>query len=160
LFAVFLSGICTLTIYSWDNEPLFDFSNAKEGSRLVTIEKYRNLAKDERLRVVSLNMVSPNGAKWPDISSGGWVLISVYDYTSIAGRLGRLKSALERYKTLGYNVLLLITPVDNTTYNQAFEEIKESVWLVDKNTAVNLNRVNGGVTIIENGIVKKKGPCV
>ena len=101
-----------------------------------------------------LPMLSPEDNLLPDFSKGKWAIISVYDQLDWQV-ITTMHAELIRQ---GMNVMILIT-TDVITNDIDLDENTNDIFLTDRTTALSLNRSNGGVTLLDEGVIKRKVRC-
>lgn len=143
--------VMAFTLYSWFNLPLLDFTDYSKGMKLLTQAEYRTLSDSEKEGCMPLPMLSPNAAPLPDFSEGKWAIISVYnqlDWQVIT----TMHAELIRQ---GMNIVILITTdiSENDIDPKGYEN---DIFLTDRTTALSLNRANGGVTLLDDGVISSK----
>ena len=143
--------VLAVTLYSWFNLPLIDFTDYDKGTRLLSQTEYRILSDSEKEDCMPLPMLSPEDNLLPDFSKGKWAIISVYDQLDWQV-ITTMHAELIRQ---GMNVMILIT-TDVITNDIDLDENTNDIFLTDRTTALSLNRSNGGFTLLDDQIIIKK----
>ena len=146
--------VLAVTLYSWFNLPLIDFTDYDKGTKLLSQAGYRMLPDSEKEDCMPLPMLSPEDNLLPDFSKGKWAIISVYDQLDWQV-ITTMHAELIRQ---GMNVMILIT-TDVITNDIDLDENTNDIFLTDRTTALSLNRSNGGVTLLDEGVIKRKVRC-
>lgn len=158
-----------LMLYSWFNVPLFDSTNYKTGTRVIEMDQYRRLAEQEQKSVEPLPLFRGPETINADISDGTWGIISLYENPSGCDEWLRIIQKAKRIQSRGFNCMLLVVATADTLKNGLdnlfgngqidpgdLEMIKQITCYTDRTTVLSLNRINGGITVIDNGIIVKK----
>lgn len=143
--------VFAVTLYSWFNLPLIDFTDYDKGTKLLSQAGYRMLPDSEKEDCMPLPMLSPDDNPLPDFSKGKWAIISVYDQVDWQ----EITDIHAEHIRQGMNVMILIT-TDISTSDIYSEENINDVFLTDRTTALSLNRSNGGVTLLDEGVISSK----
>lgn len=143
--------VLAVTLYSWFNLPLIDFTDYDKGTKLLSQTEYRILSDSEKEDCMPLPMLSPEDNLLPDFSKGKWAIISVYDQLDWQV-ITTMHAELIRQ---GMNVMILITTdiSENDIDPKGYEN---DIFLTDRTTALSLNRANGGVTLLYDGVISNK----
>ena len=143
--------VLAVTLYSWFNLPLIDFTDYDKGTNLLSQTEYRILSDSEKEDCMPLPMLSPEDNLLPDFSKGKWAIISVYDQLDWQV-ITTMHAELIRQ---GMNVMILITTdiSENDIDPKGYEN---DIFLTDRTTALSLNRANGGVTLLYDGVISNK----
>lgn len=150
-FGASIVFVAAITLYSWFNLPLIDFTDYDKGTRLLSQTEYRILSDSEKEDCMPLPMLSPEDNLLPDFSKGKWAIISVYDQLDWQV-ITTMHAELIRQ---GMNVMILIT-TDVITNDIDLDENTNDIFLTDRTTALSLNRSNGGFTLLDDQIIIKK----
>ena len=150
-FGASIVFVAAITLYSWFNLPLIDFTDYDKGTKLLSQAGYRMLPDSEKEDCMPLPMLSPNAAPLPDFSEGKWAIISVYDpvdWQDISNAYAELDRQV-------MNLMILITTdiSENDIDPKGYEN---DIFLTDRTTALSLNRANGGVTLLDDGVISTK----
>lgn len=143
--------VLAVTLYSWFNLPLIDFTDYDKCTKLLSQTEYRILSDSEKEDCMPLPMLSPEDNLLPDFSKGKWAIISVYDQLDWQV-ITTMHAELIRQ---GMNVMILITTdiSENDIDPKGYEN---DIFLTDRTTALSLNRANGGVTLLYDGVISNK----
>lgn len=150
-FGASIVFVAAITLYSWFNLPLIDFTDYDKGTKLLSQAGYRMLPDSEKEDCMPLPMLSPNAAPLPDFSEGKWAIISVYDPVDWQD----ISNAYAELDRQGMNLMILITTgiSENDIDPKGYEN---DIFLTDRTTALSLNRSNGGVTLLDDGVISTK----
>ena len=140
-----------LALYSWFNLPFIDFTDYDKGTKLLSQAGYRMLPDSEKEDCMPLPMLSPEDNLLPDFSKGKWAIISVYDQLDWQV-ITTMHAELIRQ---GMNIVILIT-TDISENNIDPKGYENDIFLTDRTTALSLNRANGGVTLLDDGVISSK----
>ena len=140
-----------LALYSWFNLPFMDFTDYDKGTKLLSQAGYRMLPDSEKEDCMPLPMLSPEDNLLPDFSKGKWAIISVYDQLDWQV-ITTMHAELIRQ---GMNIVILIT-TDISENNIDPKGYENDIFLTDRTTALSLNRANGGVTLLDDGVISSK----
>ena len=143
--------VVAFTLYSWFNLPLLDFTDYSKGIKLLTQAKYRMLSDSEKEGCMPLPILSTDGTPLPDFSKGKWAIISVYDQVDWQ----EISNAYAELDRQGMNIMILIT-TDISTNDIDSKGYENDLFLTDRSTALSLNRANGGVTLLDDGVISTK----
>ena len=158
-------------VYSWYYIPVIDFTDYKKGTDIVSLGEYWNLSEEEREDRATLPMLSIEDKTEPDITKGKWGIISLYDlpddnllfWTCYMINFRMLKKqgyevvVLTSAPELQMNEkILMFAELPFLCSEKTLEEMREALYYTDRSTSTSLNRHNGGVTIITDGIIRSK----
>ena len=150
-FGASIVFVAAITLYSWFNLPLIDFTDYDKGTKLLSQAGFRMLPDSEKEDCMPLPMLSPEDNLLPDFSKGKWAIISVYDQLDCQV-ITTMHAELIRQ---GMNVMILIT-TDVITNDIDLDENTNDIFLTDRTTALSLNRSNGGITLLDDGVISTK----
>ena len=158
-------------VYSWYYIPVIDFTDYKIGTEIVSKGEYWNLSEEERETRAALPMLGADNKLNPDITKGEWAIISLYDLPEDNLLFWtRYMVNFRMLKKQGYEVLVLTSaPEDQMKEkiqmfavlpflcpDKVLEEMREALYLTSRTTAISLNRNNGGVTFLTDGVITRK----
>ena len=158
-------------VYSWYYIPVIDFTDYKKGTEIVSQSEYWNLSEEERETRAALPMLGADNKLNPDITKGEWAIISLYDLPEDNLLFWtRYMVNFRMLKKQGYEVLVLTSaPEDQMKEkiqmfavlpflcpDKVLEEMREALYLTSRTTAISLNRNNGGVTFLTDGVITRK----
>ena len=159
-------------VYSWYYIPVIDFTDYKKETEIVSQSEYWNLSEEERETRAALPMLGADNNKLnPDITKGEWAIISLYDLPEDNLLFWtRYMVNFRMLKKQGYEVLVLTSaPEDQMKEkiqmfavlpflcpDKVLEEMREALYLTSRTTAISLNRNNGGVTFLTDGVITGK----
>lgn len=158
-------------VYSWCYIPVIDFTDYKIGTEIVSQGEYWNLSEEERETRAALPMLGADNKPNPDITKGEWAIISLYDMPEDNLLFWtRYMVNFRMLKKQGYEVLVLTSaPEDQMKEkiqmfavlpflcpDKVLEEMREALYLTSRTTAISLNRNNGGVTFLTDGVITRK----
>ena len=158
-------------VYSWYYIPVIDFTDYKIGTEIVSQGDYWNLSEEERETRSALPMLGADNKLNPDITKGEWAIISLYDMPKDNLLFWtRYMVNFRMLKKQGYEVLVLTSaPEDQMKEkiqmfavlpflcpDKVLEEMREALYLTSRTTAISLNRNNGGVTFLTDGVITRK----
>ncbi len=159
-------------VYSWCYIPIIDFTDYKKGTEIVSQSEYWNLSEEERETRAALPMLGADNKLNPDITKGEWAIISLYDLPEDNNLLfwTTFMVNFRILKKQGYEVLVLTSaPEDQMEEkiqmfaelpflcpDKVLEEMLEALYLTFRTTAISLNRNNGGVTFLTDGVITGK----
>ena len=158
-------------VYSWFYIPVIDFTDYKIGTEIVSQGEYWNLSEEERETRAALPMLGADNKLNPDITKGEWAIISLYDLPEDNLLFWtRYMVNFRMLKKQGYEVLVLTSaPEDQMKEkiqmfavlpflcpDKVLEEMREALYLTSRTTAISLNRNNGGVTFLTDGVITGK----
>lgn len=158
--AIFLVALISITLfgsYSWHNVPIIDFTDYKPGTHIVSPKRYRKLSSEERKSYKTIPMIGIDESHDSITLQGKLAIISVYNLFEKDDQWINIIKQFHQLNKQGYKVVLLIASIENKLENiTPLAELKNSIFLTDKTTAMTLNRKNGGITFLENGVIIKK----
>ena len=158
-------------VYSWYYIPVIDFTDYKKETEIVSQSEYWNLSEEERETRAALPMLGADNKLNPDITKGEWAIISLYDLPEDNLLFWtRYMVNFRMLKKQGYEVLVLTSaPEDQMKEkiqmfavlpflcpDKVLEEMREALYLTSRTTAISLNRNNGGVTFLTDGVITGK----
>lgn len=158
-------------VYSWYYIPVIDFTDYKKGTEIVSQSEYWNLSEEERETRAALPMLGTGDKQDPDITKWKWAIISLYDLPEDDLLFWtRYMVNFRMLKKQGYEVLVLTSaPEDQMKEkiqmfaelpflcpDKVLEEMREALYLSSRTTAISLNRNNGGVTFLTDGVITRK----
>ena len=158
-------------VYSWFYIPVIDFTDYKIGTEILDQRDYWELTEDERKSCAALPMLGADNKPNPDITKGEWAIISLYDMPKDNLLFWtRYMVNFRMLKKQGYEVLVLTSAPENQMKekiqmfaelpflcpDKILEEMREALYLTSRTTAISLNRNNGGVTFLTDGVITRK----
>lgn len=158
-------------VYSWYYIPVIDFTDYKKGTEIVSQSEYWILSEEERETRAALPMLGADNKPNPDITKGEWAIISLYDMPKDNLLFWtRHMVNFRMLKKQGYEVVVLTSaPEDQMKEkiqmfaeqpflcpDKVLEEMREALYLTSRTTAISLNRNNGGVTFLTDGVITGK----
>ena len=158
-------------VYSWYYIPVIDFTDYKKGTEIVSQSEYWNLSEEERETRAALPMFGTGDKQDPDITKWKWAIISLYDLPEDDLLFWtRYMVNFRMLKKQGYEVLVLTSAPEDQMKEKiqmfaelpflcsekTLEEMREALYLTSRTTAVSLNRNNGGVTFLTDGVITRK----
>ena len=158
-------------VYSWYYIPVIDFTDYKIGTEILDQRDYWELTEDERKSCAALPMLGADNKPNPDITKGEWAIISLYDMPKDNLLFWtRYMVNFRMLKKQGYEVLVLTSAPENQMKekiqmfaelpflcpDKILEEMREALYLTSRTTAISLNRNNGGVTFLTDGVITRK----
>ncbi len=158
-------------VYSWYYIPVIDFTDYKKGTEIVSQSEYWNLSEDERKNRATLPMLDTDDKPDPDITKWKWAIISLYDLPEDDLLFWtRFMVNFRILKKQGYEVVVLTSAPESQMREkiQMFAELpfrcsekilgemREALYLTSRTTAISLNRNNGGVTFLTDGVITRK----
>lgn len=173
-YVAFVSSVILtvgFAVYSWFYIPVIDFTDYKIGTEIVSQGEYWNLSEEERETRAALPMLGSDNKPNPDITKGECAIISLYDMPKDNLLFWtRYMVNFRMLKKQGYEVLLLTSaPEDQMKEkiqmfavlpflcpDKVLEEMREALYLTSRTTAISLNRNNGGVTFLTDGVITGK----
>ena len=173
-YVAFVSSVILtvgFAVYSWFYIPVIDFTDYKIGTEIVSQGEYWNLSEEERETRAALPMLGADDKLNPDITKGEWAIISLYDMPKDNLLFWtRYMVNFRMLKKQGYEVLVLTSaPEDQMKEkiqmfaelpflcpDKVLEEMREALYLTSRTTAISLNRNNGGVTFLTDGVITGK----
>ena len=171
--AFVISVILTVgfAVYSWYYIPLIDFTDYKIGTEIVDQRDYWELSDDERKSCAALPMLGADNKLNPDITKGEWAIISLYNLPEDNLLFWtRYMANFRMLKKQGYEVLVLTSAPEEQMKekiqmfaelpflcpDKILEEMRDALYLTSRTTAISLNRNNGGVTFLTEGVITRK----
>lgn len=138
-------SVILFTLYSILSIPPIDFTSFKPGATLMQAEQ--SPSPDAPL----LSVCDSEGEYRDDLlAAGDWLLMSVYEPESAPEMMRkRIAQAEERAAEAGLGCLVLMSSVPEDL-PQAFS--------ADRRSIMTLNRSNGGVTLLRDGMIVAKWP--
>lgn len=155
-FPIAAVSVILFTAYSQLSIPLVDFTPFSQGTELMLPEDIEDPA-DERAPTLS---ISDAGGEYVDelLLSGNLLAVSVYSPEKVSARQwARIPTLMQDAEKLGYTPLLLAasTPAAMAAL-QTPEELVPYTYFADRKKLMTLNRANGGVTYISDGMIVTK----
>ena len=166
--AVLMAGFA---VYSWYYIPVIDFTDYKIGTEIVSQDEYWNLSEDERETRAALPMLGTDDKPDPNITKWKWAIISLYDLPEDDLLFWtRFMVNFRILKKQGYEVVVLTSAPESLMREKilmfaelpflcsekVLEEMREALYLTSRTTAISLNRNNGGVTFLTDGVITRK----
>ena len=173
-YVAFVSSVILtvgFAVYSWFYIPVIDFTDYKIGTEIVSQSEYWNLSEEERETRAALPMLGADNKPNPDLTKGNWAVISLYDlpednvlfWTTFMVNFRILKMQ-------GYEVVVLTSTPESQMNEkiqmfaelpflcseETLEEMREALYITSRTTAISLNRNNGGVTFLTDGVITRK----
>lgn len=156
--------------YSWYYIPVIDFTDYKKGTRIISHHDYWKLSDEEKKGKVTIPMLGiHNSEEIEDLTSGKWVIISMHDIPDDINSWLRIKDKFVRLGFKGHSVILLVASTKDRiwdSYVRLYDEtdiahdildkMLNSTFLTLKTTVQTLNRCNGGITLLEDGVILEK----
>ena len=171
-FASSVALMAGFAVYSWYYIPVIDFTDYKKGNEIVSQSEYWNLSEDERKNRATLPMLGTGDKPDPDITKWKWAIISLYDLPEDNNLLfwTTFMVNFRILKKQGYEVLVLTSAPEAQMRvkiqmfaelpflcsEKILEEMREALCLTSRTTAISLNRNNGGVTFLTDGVITRK----
>lgn len=158
-------------VYSWYYIPVIDFTDYKKGTEIVSQSEYWNLSEEERETRAALPMLGADNKLNPDITKGEWAIISLYDLPEDNLLFWtRFMVNFRILKKQGYEVVVLTSAPESQMREKiqmfaelpflcsekVLEEMRKALYLTSRTTAISLNRNNGGVTFLTDGVITGK----
>ena len=158
-------------VYSWYYIPVIDFTDYKIGTEIVSQGEYWNLSEEERETRAALPMLGADDKPDPDITKWKWAIISLYDLPEDNLLFWtRFMVNFRILKKQGYEVVVLTSAPESQMKekiqmlavlpflcpDKVLEEMREALYLTSRTTAISLNRNNGGVTFLTDGVITRK----
>ena len=158
-------------VYSWYYIPIIDFTDYKIGTEIVEQRDYWELTEEEMKGRATIPMLGADDKPNPDLTRGTWAIISLYDLPE--GNLlfwARYMVNFRMLKKQGYEVVVLTSAPESQMNEkiqmfaelpflcskETLEEMREALYLTSRTTAISLNRNNGGVTFLTDGVITRK----
>lgn len=156
-FASSVALMAGFAVYSWYFIPVIDFTDYKKGTKIVSQSEYWKLFEEEKENRATLPMLGIGDKTDSDITKGKWAIISIYDISDSTVDWIKVSKDVHVLQDMGYNVVLLISSTESNLESLDFtSEHKDSIYITDKTTAISLNRKNGGITLMEDGMITNK----
>ena len=165
---IFMVGF---VVYSWIYIPIIDFTDYKVGTKIVDQREYWELSEEKRKTHSTIPMLGADDKPNLDLTKGNWAVISLYDLPE--DKVLFWTTFMVNFKILkkqGYEVLVLTSAPESQMnekmqmfaelpflcHEKTLEEMREALYLTSKTTAISLNRNNGGVTFLTDGVITRK----
>ena len=170
-FAFSIILMAGFAVYSWYYIPIIDFTDYKIGTEIVEQRDYWELSEEERNARATIPMLGADDKPNPDLTKGEWAIISLYDLPEANVLFWtRYMVNFRMLKKQGYGVLVLTSTPESQMNEKilmfaerpflcpekTLEEMREALYLTSKTTAISLNRNNGGVTFLTDGVITRK----
>ena len=159
-YIAFASSVALMTgfaVYSWYFIPVIDFTDYKKGTKIVSQSEYWKLSEEEKENRATLPMLGIGDKTDSDITNGEWAIISIYDISDSTVDWIKVSKDVYALQDMGYNVVLLISSTESKMKSLDFtSKYNDSIYLTDKTTAISLNRKNGGITVLGDGVIIRK----
>ena len=155
-FPIAAISVCAFLLYSSLTIPLVDFTPFKPGAELMLPEDIDD-PNDDRTPTLSL---SDAEGEYVDelLMEGDLMVVSVYDPEKMKPQQwDKVIHLLKGASTLGYRPLVLAA--STPTMMRAVvsdQEILDATFYADRKKLLTLNRSNGGVTYIQDGLIVTK----
>lgn len=170
-FAFSIILMAGFAVYSWYYIPIIDFTDYKIGTEIVEQRDYWELSEEERNARATIPMLCADDKPNPDLTKGEWAIISLYDLPE-ANLLfwTRYMVNFRMLKKQGYEVVVLTSAPESQMNEkiqmfaelpflcseETLEEMREALYITSRTTAISLNRNNGGVTFLTDGVITRK----
>ena len=170
-FASSVALMAGFAVYSWYYIPIIDFTDYKIGTEIVEQRDYWELTEEEMKGRATIPMLGADDKPNPDLTRGTWAIISLYDLPEDNMLFWtRFMVNFRILKKQGYEVVVL-TSAPESQMNEKIqmfaelpflcsekilEEMRKSLYLTSRTTAISLNRNNGGVTFLTDGVITRK----
>ena len=163
--------IAGFVVYSWFYIPVIDFTGYKVGTGIIDQREYWELSEDERKARATIPMLGADDKPNPDLTKGEWAIISLYDLPEANVLFWtRYMANFRMLKKQGYEVVVLTSAPESQMNekiqmfaelpflcsDETLEEMREAQYLTSRTTAISLNRNNGGVTFLTDGVITRK----
>ena len=156
-FASSVALMAGFAVYSWYYIPVIDFTDYKKGTEIVSQSEYWKLSEEEKESRAVLPMLGIGDKTEPYITKGKWAIISIYDISDSTLDWIKVSKDVYALQDMGYNVVLLISSTESKMKSLYFtSKYNDSIYLTDKTTAISLNRKNGGITLMKDGLIINK----
>lgn len=168
-FASSVALMAGFAVYSWYYIPVIDFTDYKIGTEIVDQREYWELSDDERKNHATIPMIGTDEKPNPDLTKGKWAIISLYNLPS---NVLELEMSIYKYiilETLTYHVVFLVDSSIQEINDRFIEldnelnfsveilnHIRNSIFITNRTTAIALNRKNGGIVLMEDGVIINK----
>lgn len=171
VFASSVALMAGFAVYSWCYIPVIDFTDYKVGTEIVDQRDYWELSEDERKSRATIPMIGTGDKPNPDLTKGKWAVISLYDLPEDNVQFwSRYAINFRILKKQGYDVLILSSALEVQMdekilmcaeppfycSEKTLEEMRDALYLTSRTTAMSLNRNNGGVTFLTDGVITRK----
>ena len=158
-------------VYSWYYIPIIDFTDYKIGTEIVEQRDYWDLSEDERKTRATIPMLGADDKPNLDLIKGEWAIISLYDLPEANVLFWtRYMVNFRMLKKQGYEVVVLTSAPESQMNEkiqmfaelpflcseETLEEMREALYITSRTTAISLNRNNGGVTFLTDGVITRK----
>ena len=158
-------------VYSWYYIPIIDFTDYKIGTEIVEQRDYWELTEEEMKGRATIPMLGADDKPNPDLTKGTWAIISLYDLPKDNLLFWtRYMVNFRMLKKQGYEVVVLTSAPESQMNEkiqmfaelpflcskETLEEMRETLYLTSRTTALSLNRNNGGVTFLTDGVITGK----
>lgn len=168
---IFCAHMTGFAVYSWYYIPVIDFTDYKIGTEIVSQGEYWNLSEEERETRSALPMLGTGDKQDPDITKWKWAIISLYDLPEDDLLFWtRFMVNFRILKKQGYEVVVLTSAPESQMREKILMfaelpflcsekilgEMREALYLTSRTTAISLNRNNGGVTFLTDGVITGK----
>ena len=170
-FASLVSLMAGFVVYSWYYIPVIDFTDYKVGTEIIDQRDYWELSEDERKDHATIPMLGTDDKPDPNITKWKWAIISLYDLPEDDLLFWtRFMVNFRILKKQGYEVVVLTSAPESLMREkiqmfaelpflcseETLEEMREALYLTSRTTAISLNRNNGGVTFLTDGVITRK----
>jgi hypothetical protein len=170
-FAFSIILMAGFAVYSWYYIPIIDFTDYKIGTEIVEQRDYWELSEEERNARATIPMLGADDKPNPDLTKGEWAIISLYDLPEANVLFWtRYKVNFRMLKKQGYEVVVLTSAPESQMNEkiqmfaelpflcseETLEEMREALYITSRTTAISLNRNNGGVTFLTDGVITRK----
>lgn len=170
-FAFSVVLLAGFAVYSWYYIPIIDFTDYKVGTEIIDQREYWELSEDERKDRATIPMLGADDTPNPDLTKGKWAIVSLYDLPEDNLLFWtRYMVNFRMLKKQGYEVLVLTSAPESQMNEkiqmfaelpflcseETLEEMREALYLTSRTTAISLNRNNGGVTFLTDGMITRK----
>ena len=158
-------------VYSWYYIPIIDFTDYKIGTEIVEQRDYWELTEEEMKSRATIPMIGTDDKLNPDLTKEKWAIISLYDLPENNALFwSRYTVNFRILKKQGYEVVVLTSAPEEQMdeailmcgeppfycSEKTLEEMTEALYLTSRTTAISLNRNNGGVTFLTDGVITRK----
>lgn len=170
-FASSVTLMAGFAVYSWYYIPVIDFADYKIGTEVVDQREYWELSEEKRKTHSTIPMLGADDKPNPDLTQGEWAIISLYNLPEENVLFWSTYTINFRIlKKQGYNVVVLTSAPESQMNEKmqmfaelpflcpekTLEEMREALYLTSKTTTISLNRNNGGVTFLTDGVITRK----
>lgn len=158
-------------VYSWYYIPVIDFTDYKIGTEIVDQRDYWKLSEEKKKTHSTIPMLCADDKPNPDLTQGEWAIISLYNLPEEnVSFWSRFMVNFRILKKQGYDVVVLTSAPESQMNekmqmfaevpflcpDKVLEEMREALYLTSRTTAISLNRNNGGVTFLTDGVITRK----